>query len=73
MSLLDLDFGLVVNTAGPFQGKTKRKNLLLGECIRSGIPYIDVCNDFDTAKRAKSDYHKAAIESNVPVILSTGC
>lgn len=73
LSLLDLNFDLVVNTAGPFQGKSKRKNLLLGKCISGGIPYIDVCDDFDTAKRAKSDYHEAAVESNVPVILSTGC
>jgi len=47
------DFDLVVNTAGPFQGKTSQTNLLLSKCIEASVPYIDVCDDFETATRAK--------------------
>jgi len=71
--LKDLSYDLVVNTAGPFQGKSTKVNILLGKCIDSRIPYIDVCDDFGTAKKAKSDFHQQAADANIPVILSTGC
>jgi hypothetical protein len=71
---LDLSsFDLVINTAGPFQGKSKESNLLLGKCLSSSVPYVDVCDDFETAKRAKRDFSQKAIDANVPVIVSTGC
>lgn len=75
-SLVGLDlssFDLVVNTAGPFQGKSKDSNLLMEKCLSSKVPYIDVCDDFETAKRAKRDFSEQAVAANVPMIISTGC
>ncbi len=67
------NFDLVVNTAGPFQGKASTLNALLGEAIDSSVPYVDVCDDYCTSMRARSDYAKVAVEKGVPVILSSGC
>merc|ERR1712151_1070382 len=47
---------LVVNTAGPFQGKVNAPNGILNSCCDSSIPYIDVCDDYCTAMSFKKQY-----------------
>ena len=66
-------FDLVVHTAGPFQGKVSTKNGVLDACVSSKIPYVDVCDDYCTARAAKAKYSKKAQEEGVPCIISTGC
>ena len=43
--------GLVVHTAGPFQGRSQPE--LLGACIEAGVPYCDVCDEYALSRRAK--------------------
>lgn len=73
---------LVVHTAGPFQGKVNSPNGVIKACVEHGVGYIDVCDDYCTARAAKAAYTDKAtsINSNgsssaspVPCILSTGC
>lgn len=66
------DFDLVVNTAGPFQGKVGQ-SMVLEACVEKGIAYIDVCDDYCTAKAAKTKHDVNAQDNNVPCIISTGC
>ena len=63
-------FDLVVHTAGPFQGKVKTPNGVLEACVTTGIPYVDVCDDYCTASAAKARY---ADKAKAPCIISTGC
>jgi saccharopine dehydrogenase-like NADP-dependent oxidoreductase len=67
------DFDLVVHTAGPFQGKLDVTNGVLEACLAKRVPYIDVCDDYCTARAAKAKFAKVAQESGVPCIISTGC
>jgi short subunit dehydrogenase-like uncharacterized protein len=67
------DYDLVVNTAGPFQGKVNVPNGVLEACVAKSVPYIDVCDDYCTAMAAKAKFAKAAQEGGVPCIISTGC
>lgn len=73
---------LIVHTAGPFQGKVNSPNGVIKACVEHGVGYIDVCDDYCTARAAKAAYTDKAtsINSNgsssaspVPCILSTGC
>lgn len=75
LSVLNLApaFDLVVHTAGPFQGKVGVPNGVLEACIQTGTPYIDVCDDYCTARAAKTKFDTLAKEANVPCIISTGC
>ncbi|KAL3784495.1 hypothetical protein HJC23_013638 [Cyclotella cryptica] len=61
---------LVIHTAGPFQGR--RSPILLATCIDLGIPYVDVCDEWDLAKLSKETLHSIAMENHVPAILSCG-
>ena len=61
---------LVVHTAGPFQGR--RSPVLLSSCIDLGIPYCDVCDEWDLAEISKEQLHAKAVEKNVPTIISCG-
>ncbi|KAL7516979.1 hypothetical protein ACHAWX_001947 [Stephanocyclus meneghinianus] len=61
---------LVVHTAGPFQGR--RSPVLLATCIDLGIPYVDVCDEWDLAELSKENLHSVATEKNVPAIISCG-
>ena len=61
---------LVVHTAGPFQGR--RSPVLLSSCIDLGIPYCDVCDEWDLAEISKETLHARAVENNVPTIISCG-
>ena len=47
---------LVVNTAGPFQGR--RNPTLLSSCIDLHIPYVDVCDEWELALTSKVDIPK---------------
>lgn len=67
------DFDLVINTAGPFQGKVNVPNGVIDACVNCGVPYIDVADDYCTASAAKSKYATKAIETKTPCIVSTGC
>lgn len=68
-------FDLVVNTAGPFQGKVNVPNGILEACVNEEhpTPYIDVCDDYCTARAYKSQFHEQAVQNGVPCIVSTGC
>ena len=67
------NFDLVVHTAGPFQGKVATPNGVIDAAVSSGVPYVDVCDDYCTACAAKTKYQKKAQDSQVPCIISTGC
>eukprot|EP00980_Cylindrotheca_fusiformis_P030833 scaffold25500_cov132-Cylindrotheca_fusiformis.AAC.1 len=64
---------LVVHTAGPFQGKVDATNGVIAACVAGQVPYIDVCDDYCTARATKTKYLGQAEEGNVPCIISTGC
>ena len=66
-------YDLVVNTAGPFQGKVTAKNGVLEAAIMNKISYVDVCDDYCTASAAKTKYAKQARDNGVPCLISTGC
>ena len=66
-------YDLVVNTAGPFQGKVSSHNAVLDAAISLSIPYIDVCDDYCTAQAAKTKYADKAVDAGTPCIISTGC
>ena len=66
-------FDLVVHTAGPFQGKVGTNNGVLEACIESGTPYMDVCDDYCTARAAKTKFDALAKQKGIPCIISTGC
>lgn len=74
MSVLNADtFDLVVHTAGPFQGKVATPNGVIAAAVSNGVPYVDVCDDYCTARATKTKYEKTARDSQVPCIISTGC
>ncbi|CAK9081632.1 unnamed protein product [Durusdinium trenchii] len=56
---------VVVHTAGPFQGVTEPN--ILKEALELGVPYVDVCDDTELCKTAKS-----LAKSSVPAIVSAG-
>ena len=61
---------LIIHTAGPFQGR--RSPVLLKSCIDLGIPYVDVCDEWDLAEISKEELHAKAIENNIPAVISCG-
>lgn len=63
-------YDLVIHTAGPFQGKVSTPNGILTACVEQSVPYLDVCDDYCTARAAQARYGTAA---TTPCILSTGC
>ena len=62
--------GLVVHTAGPFQGRTDPA--LLRCCVQQGIPYVDVCDEYELAVTAKEQLTDIAISNNVPAVIASG-
>jgi len=69
--LQGMDLDLVVHTAGPFQGRRDPK--LLRVCIQSKIPYVDVCDEYELAQKAKQhDLFEVAVQNNVPAIVCGG-
>lgn len=71
--LREISPDLVVHTAGPFQGKIDTPNGVIAACVANQVAYIDVCDDYCTARAAKTKYFKQAEEGSVPCIISTGC
>ena len=61
--------GLVVNTAGPFQGR--RDPALLRCCIAKRIPYVDVCDEYELAVESKKLVDKAKA-AGVAAVVSCG-
>lgn len=61
--------GLVVNTAGPFQGR--RDPALLRCCIAKGIPYVDVCDEYELAVESKKLMEDAKA-AGVSAVVSCG-
>lgn len=61
---------LVVHSAGPFQGGGDRC-AVMDAAIAAGVPYLDVCDDADYARSAKSR-HAAALAAGVPCITTAG-
>lgn len=72
-ALQESSYDLVVNTAGPFQGKVMAKNGVLEAALMNKVPYIDVCDDYCTSRVAKTKYAVRAQELGVPCLISTGC
>lgn len=66
----NLQYCLVVNTAGPFQGR--RSPTLLSSCIDLHIPYVDVCDEWELALSSKVKYHTKAVDAGIPCIVSCG-
>jgi len=64
------DYFLVVNTAGPFQGR--RYPTLLSSCLDLSLPYIDVCDEWELAKASKLELDRKAKDAGVPAIVSCG-
>ncbi|KAK2381274.1 Saccharopine dehydrogenase [Trifolium repens] len=60
---------LVVHAAGPFQQTEKCS--VLEAAINTKTAYIDVCDDTDYSRRAKS-FMSRALAANVPAITTTG-
>ena len=61
--------GLVVHTAGPFQGR--RDPALLRCCVERGVPYVDVCDEYELGEAAK-ELMGRAVERGVPAVVSAG-
>jgi saccharopine dehydrogenase-like NADP-dependent oxidoreductase len=61
---------LVVHSAGPFQGGGD-KCAVMDAAIAAGVPYLDVCDDADYARSAKSR-HANALAAGVPCITTAG-
>jgi len=61
--------GIVVHTGGPFQGRTDPA--LLRCCLKQGVPYVDVCDEWDLAVASKK-YQDDATENGVAAIVSSG-
>ena len=62
--------GLVVHTAGPFQGRTDPA--LLRCCVQQGIPYVDVCDEYELAVTAKEQLTDLAKSNKVPAVIASG-
>ncbi len=69
-AILGCDCGLVVHTAGPFQGRTDPT--LLRCCVKHKIPYVDVCDEFELAAKAKELFDDTAKEDGVTAVVASG-
>ena len=70
LSLLP-QYSLVVNTAGPFQGLSSPD--LLEHCLNNGVKYVDVCDDINLARVARSPrFQTLARERETSAIVSAG-
>ena len=69
-AILGCNCGLVVHTAGPFQGRTDPT--LLRCCIKHKIPYVDVCDEFELAAKAKELFDQNAKDEGVTAVVASG-
>ena len=69
-AILGCDCGLVVHTAGPFQGRTDPT--LLRCCVKHNIPYVDVCDEFELAAKAKELFDETARDKGVTAVVASG-
>lgn len=69
-AILGCDCGLVVHTAGPFQGRTDPT--LLRCCVKHKIPYVDVCDEFELAAKAKELFDQNAKDGGVTAVVASG-
>mmetsp|Transcript_101599 Transcript_101599/g.206382 ORF Transcript_101599/g.206382 Transcript_101599/m.206382 type:complete len:456 (-) Transcript_101599:117-1484(-) len=69
-AILGCDCGLVVHTAGPFQGRTDPT--LLRCCVKHKIPYVDVCDEFELAATAKELFDESAKDADVAAVVASG-
>lgn len=60
---------LVINTAGPFQGRFNPN--LLQACIKAGVPYCDVSDELLLSRNAKFLSAEAAA-AGIPAVISCG-
>lgn len=60
---------IVIHTAGPFQRRAECS--VLEAAIATGVPYLDVCDDTEYSKTAKS-LHSKAIAAGVPAVTCAG-
>ena len=64
-------YSLVVNTAGPFQGLSSPD--LLEHCLNNRVKYVDVCDDINLARAARSPrFQTLARERDTSAIVSAG-
>jgi hypothetical protein len=61
---------IVVNTAGPFQGR--RSPTLLSCCIDMSIHYVDVCDEWELAEASRTKLHRGAIEAGSTCVICCG-
>lgn len=61
--------GFIINTAGPFQGR--KDPALLRCCIAKGIPYVDVCDEYELAVTSKQMMEDAKA-AGVAAVVSSG-
>ncbi|OEU23588.1 hypothetical protein FRACYDRAFT_233763 [Fragilariopsis cylindrus CCMP1102] len=64
------NIGLVVHTAGPFQGRTDPT--LLRCCIKHNIHYVDVCDEYELAVTSKELFHDDAKQLGITAVVSSG-
>jgi hypothetical protein len=64
------DVCLVVNTAGPFQGR--RSPTLLSCCIDMSIHYVDVCDEWELAEASRSKLQTRAIDAGSTCVICCG-
>ena len=69
-AILGCNCGLVVHTAGPFQGRTDPT--LLRCCVKHSIPYVDVCDEYELAAKSKELFDSQAKEAGVTAVVSSG-
>lgn len=69
MKALSGGIDIVIHTAGPFQRRAECS--VLEAAIAAGVPYLDVCDDTEYSKTAKS-LHSKAIAAGVPAITCAG-
>jgi hypothetical protein len=64
------NIGLVIHTAGPFQGRTDPT--LLRCCIKHKIHYVDVCDEYELAVTSKELFHDDAKQLGITAVVSSG-
>jgi len=61
---------MVVHTAGPFQRRTDPT--LMRCCVKHKIPYVDVCDEFELAAKAKELFDQSAKTQGVTAVVASG-
>jgi len=63
------DADVAINCVGPFYKYTQK---IMNAAIKSGINYVDVCDDYDATIKLLDDYHNKAKDAGVTCIVGLG-